>query len=194
VRKVQSPKSKVQGRKQNARASRLNLAVRMKRVKLLLTDVDGVLTDGTIFITTDGEFKQFSIQDGLGMVIWRRCGLKVGWISARPSVITTRRAEELKIDYLSQERTSKVAAAEKMIASAGVSWDEVCFVGDDVVDLCLLQRAGVAATVANAIPEAKAMSHYVTRAYGGHGAVREIITMILETQGRWDDVVQGYLA
>jgi 3-deoxy-D-manno-octulosonate 8-phosphate phosphatase (KDO 8-P phosphatase) len=163
-------------------------------VRLLLTDVDGVLTDGTIFITADGEHKRFSIQDGLGLVIWRKCGLKVGWISARPSIITTRRAEELKIDYLSQEKGSKVAAAERMIASAGVNWDEVCFVGDDVVDLCLLQRAGVAVAVANAIPEAKAMAHYVTQAHGGHGAVREVITMILKAQGKWTQVVRDYTA
>jgi 3-deoxy-D-manno-octulosonate 8-phosphate phosphatase (KDO 8-P phosphatase) len=170
----------------------VSLTGRLKRIRLLLTDVDGVLTDGSVFITADGEFKQFSIQDGLGLVLWRKCGFKVGWISARPSVITTRRAEELKIDYLSQERVSKVETAEKILAAAGVNWSHVCFVGDDVVDLCLLQRAGLAVAVANAIPEAKALSHYVTRQRGGHGAVREVITMILKAQGQWQQIVREF--
>jgi len=127
-------KSKNRSRKLFTRASRLSLDARLRRIKLLLTDVDGVMTDGSIFITADGEFKQFGIQDGLGLVLLRRCGIKVGWISARPSIITTKRAEELHIDFLSQDKVSKVAAAEKMIAACGLSWAEVCFVGDDVVE------------------------------------------------------------
>jgi 3-deoxy-D-manno-octulosonate 8-phosphate phosphatase (KDO 8-P phosphatase) len=161
---------------------------------LLLTDVDGVLTDGSVFITSDGEFKQFNIQDGLGLVLLRKCGIKVGWISARPSIITTKRAEELHIDHLSQENVSKVAAAENILAKEGLNWSQVCFVGDDVVDLCLLKRAGVAVAVANGIPEAKTMAHYVTKARGGHGAVREVVTMILKAQGKWTDIVRRFMA
>ena len=157
-----------------------NLISRLRRVRLLLTDVDGVLTDGSIFITGDGEFKQFNIQDGLGLVLLRRCGIKVGWISARPSPITTKRAEELRIDFLCQDKGGKVAGAEKILAEAGLNWAEVCYVGDDIVDLCLLKRAGVAVAVANGIAEAKALAHYVTEARGGHGAVREVATMILK--------------
>jgi 3-deoxy-D-manno-octulosonate 8-phosphate phosphatase (KDO 8-P phosphatase) len=185
---------KVQSRKQSSPAPRLSLDALLKRVRLLLTDVDGVLTDGSIFITSDGEFKQFSIQDGLGMVLWRKCGYKMGWISARPSNITTRRAEELKIDFLSQDKGSKVVAAEKILAETGLNWEQVCFVGDDVVDLCLLRRAGCAVAVANGIEEAKAQAHYVTQARGGHGAVREVITMILQAQGRWEQIVRDYMA
>ena len=150
------------------------------------------MTDGSVFITNDGEFKQFSIQDGFGLVLLRKCGIKVGWISARPSIVTTRRAEELQIDYLSQDKASKVTAAENILAQAGLNWSEVCFVGDDVVDLCLLKRAGVAVAVANAIDEAKAMAHYVTEARGGHGAVREVVTMILKAQGKWTELVQHF--
>jgi 3-deoxy-D-manno-octulosonate 8-phosphate phosphatase (KDO 8-P phosphatase) len=150
------------------------------------------MTDGSVFITSDGEFKQFNIQDGLGLVLLRKCGIKVGWISARPSIITTRRAEELHIDYLSQEKESKVAAAENILAKEGLNWAEVCFVGDDVVDLCLLKRAGVAVAVSNAIDEAKDLAHYVTAARGGHGAVREIVTMILKAQGKWTEVVRHF--
>jgi 3-deoxy-D-manno-octulosonate 8-phosphate phosphatase (KDO 8-P phosphatase) len=172
--------------------ARSNLTARLRRVRLLLTDVDGVLTDGSVFITADGEFKQFNIQDGLGLVLLRRCGIKVGWISARPSLITTRRAEELRIDFLSQDKATKVIGAELILASAGLNWSEVCFVGDDIVDLCLLKRAGVAVAVANGIKEVKAAAHYVTKAAGEHGAVREVATQILQAQGHWPRLVREY--
>jgi 3-deoxy-D-manno-octulosonate 8-phosphate phosphatase (KDO 8-P phosphatase) len=175
-----------------ASGSPISIEQRLARVRLLLTDVDGVLTDGSIYITPDGETKLFSIQDGLGMVILRRTGIKVGWISARPSVITTKRAEELKIDFLSQEKGSKVLAAEKILRETGLGWEDVCFVGDDVVDLCLFKRVGAAIAVANAIDEAKAAAHYVTRAHGGHGAIREVVTMILKAQGKWEQIVREY--
>jgi 3-deoxy-D-manno-octulosonate 8-phosphate phosphatase (KDO 8-P phosphatase) len=191
VRTVRSPSAKVQGRKQLARSSRISLVARLRRVKLLLTDVDGVMTDGSVFITSDGEFKQFDIQDGLGLVVLRKCGIQVGWISARPSVITTKRAEELKIDFLVQEKASKVAAAEKILAAAKLEWSQVCYVGDDIVDLCLLKRAGAAVAVANAIDEVKAMAHYVTKARGGHGGVREVVTLILKAQDKWAGVLQA---
>ncbi len=168
------------------------LQSKLARVKLFLCDVDGVLTDGSIFITADSEFKQFSIQDGLGMILLRREGIKVGWISARPSVVTTRRAEELKIDFLSQMKTGKAAEVEKILAVAGCGWAEICFVGDDVVDLAVLKRAGVAVAVANAIPEVKAIADYVTAARGGHGAVREVATLILRAQKKWARLVKDY--
>ena len=153
-KKVESGRLRVESRtgaRRRSGSQRSTLNARLKRVRLLLTDVDGVMTDGSVFITSDGEFKQFDIQDGLGLVLLRRCGIKVGWISARPSVITTKRAEELKLDYLVQDKGGKVAGAEKILAEAGLNWEEVCFVGDDIVDLCLLQRAGVAVAVANGI-------------------------------------------
>lgn len=189
---AQAPKSDGRSRKHSAHQPRLTLQARLKRIKLLLTDVDGVMTDGSVFITHEGEFKQFGIQDGLGLMMLRRCGLKVGWISARPSVVTTRRAEELKLDFLSQKKESKVVAAEKILAEAGMTWEEMCFVGDDVVDLCLFKRAGLAVAVANAIDEVKARAHYVTGARGGHGGVREISTMIMKAQGLWDRLLADY--
>jgi len=167
-----------------------DLDVRLKRVRMLITDVDGVMTDGSVFITADGEIKQFDIQDGLGLMLMRRLGFKVGWISARPSIVTERRAEELKVDYLIQRKGSKLSAAEEIMAQAGLNWEDICFVGDDVVDLCLLKRAGVAVAVANAIPEVKALAHYVTERRGGHGAVREIATMIMHAQGKWEPLVR----
>jgi 3-deoxy-D-manno-octulosonate 8-phosphate phosphatase (KDO 8-P phosphatase) len=179
--------SQMESAKTDARHASLDS--RLKKVRILITDVDGVMTDGSVFITHEGEIKQFNIQDGLGLVLMRKFGFKVGWISARPSIITQRRAEELKIDYLIQRKGSKVSAAEEILAQAGLNWDQVCFVGDDVVDLCLLKRAGVAVAVANAIPEVKSIAHYVTEHRGGHGAVREVATMIMKAQGKWDALV-----
>lgn len=167
-----------------------DLDARLKRVRMVLTDVDGVMTDGSVFITGDGEIKQFDIQDGLGLMLMRRLGYKVGWISARPSVVTERRWKELNLDYLIQRKGSKVSAAEEIMAQAGLNWDEVCYVGDDVVDLCLLKRAGLAVAVANAIPEVKSLAHYVTERRGGHGAVREIATMIMKAQGKWEALLR----
>jgi 3-deoxy-D-manno-octulosonate 8-phosphate phosphatase (KDO 8-P phosphatase) len=171
-----------------------SLVTRLKRVKLLLCDVDGVLTDGSVFIGAAGEFKPFNIQDGFGLVLLRRAGLKIGWVSARPSAATALRARELKINFLIQQkdRFSKVAAVEKLLAQEKLSWDEVCFVGDDIVDLGPLRRAGVAVAVANAVREAKAAAHLVTRAAGGRGAVREVVEMILKAQGKWNFFVVHY--
>src|ERR1051325_2731219 len=156
------------------------LRSRLERVKLFLCDVDGVLTDASVFLGMETEFKCFHIQDGLGLRLLARCGIKTGWVSNRPSAATTQRAGELKVDYLSQDKGSKVEAGEAILAEAKVGWDEVCYIGDDIVDLGVLRRAGVAAAPANAVAEAKAAAHYVTRREGGHGAVREVIQLILE--------------
>ena len=166
----------------------------LKRVRLLLCDVDGVLTDASVFIGGDREMKQFNIRDGLGLVALRRQGLKVGWISSRPSPATARRARELKIDFLRQEKGSKVCAVESLLAQTGFRWDEVCYVGDDIVDLGVLKRAGVAVAVANGVAEAQAAADYVTRAGGGHGAVREVVELILKAQNKWARIVAEYAA
>jgi 3-deoxy-D-manno-octulosonate 8-phosphate phosphatase (KDO 8-P phosphatase) len=170
------------------------LRSRLRRIKLFLCDVDGVLTDGSIFIGGEREFKRFNIRDGLGMVLMRRAGLKVGWVSARPSPATKMRAKELKIDFLVQQgdKLSKTGAVEKLSAREKISWDEVCFVGDDVVDLGPLARAGFGVAVADARPEAKSAAAFTTRAAGGRGAVREVIEMILQAQGKWEPVIAVY--
>lgn len=167
---------------------------RLAKIKLFLCDVDGVLTDGSVYIGGKQELKRFNIQDGLGLVLLRRAGIKVGWISSRPSPATTLRARELKITFLVQQkdRLGKSAAIETILRREKLSWGEVCYVGDDIVDLGPLKKAGIGVAVANAVSEAKATSDFVTRAAGGHGAVREIIEMILKTQGKWDAIVDGY--
>ncbi len=162
---------------------------RLARVKLLLCDVDGVLTDGRVFMGGGSEFKAFSIQDGLGLRLLQKAGVKIGWISARPSAVTTQRAEDLKVDFLVQDKGSKAVAAEGLRSRLGLGWEEICFIGDDLVDLGLLKRVGVPVVVANGIEEAKALAAWVTCASGVHGAVREVASAILKAQGRWEGVV-----
>ena len=167
---------------------------RAARIKLFLCDVDGVLTDGSIFIGGEKEFKRFNIRDGLGLVLARRAGLKVGWVSARPSLATKLRADELKIDFLVQQNdaTSKTAAIENILAQEKISWTETCFVGDDIIDLGPLTRAGLAVAVGDGVAEAKAAAHYVTKNSGGRGAVREAVELILRAQGKWTQFVEKY--
>ena len=168
----------------------------LRRIKLFLCDVDGVLTDGSIFIGGEREFKRFNIRDGLGLVLARRAGLKVGWVSARPSPATKLRADELKIDFLLQQgdNVGKTAAIGQLLAREQLNWSEVCFVGDDIIDLGPLTRAGLAVAVGDAVPEAKAAAHWVTQAAGGRGAVREAVEMILKAQAKWQPFLEHYAA
>ncbi len=166
-----------------------SLRLKLRRVKLFLCDVDGVLTNGTVLLGEGKEYKSFNIQDGLGLLLLKRHGIKVGWISNRPSPVTQQRAEELKIDFLYQENGSKVAAVESILGRAGLDWEAVCYMGDDIVDLGVLKRAGVAVAVANAIIEAKQLADYVTIAEGGKGAVRETVRLVLDAQDKWTPLV-----
>lgn len=171
------------------------LRARLRRVRLLLCDVDGVLTDGTVIVRGRGdEAKRFNLRDGQGLVLLRRCGIRVGWISSRPSAATARRARELKVDFLVQRKGPKVAAVEEILAHTGCSWTEVCYIGDDWVDLGPLRRAGVGVAVADAAPEVRATARVVTRAAGGQGAVREIADWILEAQGKKAALVAEFAA
>jgi 3-deoxy-D-manno-octulosonate 8-phosphate phosphatase (KDO 8-P phosphatase) len=166
----------------------------LKRVKLFLCDVDGVLTNGSVLIGNGTEFKAFNIHDGLGLRALQRHGVKVGWVSNRQSPATQQRADELKVDFLFQRNGSKVAAVEAILAQAGVPWSEICYLGDDIVDLGVLKRAGVAVAVANAVPEAKCLADYITIAEGGRGAVREVADLILRAQNKWASMVHEHSA
>ena len=170
------------------------LRQRLRKVRLFLCDVDGVLTDGTVWMGGGIELKAFHVWDGLGMRFLQRHGVRVGWVSRRASVATTQRAEDLKIDFLRQIDGSKVEAVEELLRETGCGWGEICYVGDDVVDLGVLRRAGVAVAVANAIPAVKRMAHHVTRRRGGDGAVREVVELILQAQGKWAGVLKEHLA
>jgi 3-deoxy-D-manno-octulosonate 8-phosphate phosphatase (KDO 8-P phosphatase) len=176
------------------RALPKSTVAKFARVKLFLCDVDGVLTNATVFIGDGREFKEFHIQDGLGLRLLQREGIKVGWISNRPSTATQQRADELKIDFLHQAKGNKVEAVEAILSRADLDWEDICYVGDDVVDLGALKRAGAAVAVANAIDEAKRLADYVTKAEGGHGAVREVVGLILRAQNKWERLVLEYSA
>lgn len=170
-----------------------DLLARLRAVRLFLCDVDGILTDTAVTMGGPDEFKRFHIQDGLGLRLLQKNRIPVGWVSARPSHATALRAADLKIDFLHQGDGSKVKAVEAILQTSGLGWGDVCFMGDDVVDLGVLRRAGLAATVANAIPEAKAVSHYVTTLPGGGGAVREVVDLILKAQGHWEGLIRHFL-
>ncbi len=173
-------------------AKKLSVTERCRRVRLFLCDVDGILTDTSVFIGKGVEFKRFNIRDGMGIKLLQEKGFKVGWISRRPSTATTARAEELKIDFLVQIKGSKVEAAEDILKKTGLGWDEVSFMGDDIVDLGMLSRVGLAVTVPGAPSEVQKVSHYCTKTDGGHGAVREVIEMILKAQGMWASIVEQH--
>ncbi|MDH4132704.1 MAG: HAD hydrolase family protein [Gemmatimonadota bacterium] len=169
-----------------------------RRVRLLGLDVDGVLTNNAVQVGLIGgqrvEFKQFDIQDGLGIGLARRAGLLVVWVSGRFSEATSLRATELAVDDLIQDRTArKVPALAAVLERRGVGWDEVAFVGDDLSDLPVLRRVGLPLAVANAVGEVRGLAAYVTRASGGAGAVREVVELLLRAQGRWEATLHSYL-
>ena len=163
---------------------------RAKAVKLLLMDCDGVLTDGRLWLTADGnEQKTFHARDGQGISVWHRAGWQSGIISGRASSAVECRAHELKIRYIHQYAKNKVTALEEILADAGVSVDECCFIGDDLGDIAVMRRVGLAIAVADAAEDTKTAAHYVTALKGGHAAVREAIELILKAQGRWDELL-----
>ena len=167
---------------------------RAARIKLLLLDCDGVLTDGRLWLTEAGdEQKSFNTHDGLGLSLLHRAGLKSGIISGRTSKAVSRRAEELGVEFVRQGDPEKIAAFEQVLKEAGVDEGEVAFVGDDLTDIPIMQRVELAVAVADAVAETRSVAHYVTLAKGGQGAVREVVEIILKAQGRWNDLVDEYL-
>jgi 3-deoxy-D-manno-octulosonate 8-phosphate phosphatase (KDO 8-P phosphatase) len=167
-----------------------SLVARLAAVRLFLCDVDGILTDTSVWMGSQDEIKRFNIQDGLGLRLIQREGIKVGWVSNRPSFATTQRANDLKIDFLVQAQDgNKVAAVERILAETQVAWAHLCYMGDDIVDMGVLKRAGLSVAVPHALPEVKQLSHYVTQREGGQGAVREVIDMILKAQGKWEKLL-----
>lgn len=173
------------------------LVARAARVRLLLTDVDGVWTDGRmVYVPGMGddiiETKAVSALDGQGFRWWHAAGLASGIISGRESPGITFRAQMLGVTYIYQNRLEKIAPYEEILAAAGVDDDEVAYIGDDLPDTPLLRRVGFGAAVANARDEVKATADYVTLARGGDGAVREVIELILRARNQWQDVLDRY--
>ena len=163
-------------------------------IKLLAMDVDGVLTDGSIILHHDGtESKCFNMLDGHGIRMWHRAGLKTAFISARMTEATAHRAKQLEVSYIFQNCHNKLPVFEELLAQSGLKASEVAYVGDDVMDIQLLRRAGFGAAVANAVDEVKQNAAYVTKRAGGSGAVREVIEYLLRNSGKWDELMKLYL-
>lgn len=168
---------------------------RAARVKLLLMDCDGVLTDGRIWVLEEGgDQKTFHTRDGLGIELLHRAGLKSGIISGRTSDAVERRARGLGMSFVRQGCEEKRKAFAETLREADVTNAEVAFIGDDLNDIPLMLKSGLGVAVADAALEAREHAHYVTNARGGRGAVREVVELILKSQGRWDDLVKSYLA
>jgi 3-deoxy-D-manno-octulosonate 8-phosphate phosphatase (KDO 8-P phosphatase) len=162
---------------------------RARAVRLAIFDVDGVLTDGTLYIGAQGEaFKAFNILDGHGVKMLQAAGIATAIISGRSSEAVSRRAAELGIAHVVQGSSDKVAALDELIAALGLEASACAFVGDDLPDLAAMRRCGFAVAVANAVDAVKAAAHYVTRASGGRGAVREFCELVLRAQGQLDRV------
>ena len=170
------------------------LKKRAARIKLLLMDVDGTMTDGsvTLLSQTDGtalEIKTFDAHDGQGLTLAHTAGLRSGCITGRESSALLRRAQEMKMDFVYMKQPVKMPAYEEILEKAGVEDSAVAFIGDDLPDLPLLRRAGLAVAVGDAVPEVKAVAHFTTKAMAGHGAVRETVELILKSKGIWEAMI-----
>ena len=178
---------------------------RARKIKLFLMDVDGTLTDGGVCListtSSDGssaasvsEMKIFSAKDGQGLSLAHTMGIQTGFITGRRSPAVAKRAEELKVTFVYLGQAKKTDAFEECIRKAGVTEEEVAYMGDDLPDIPLAQRAGLAVSVADGADELKAVCHYVTKRLAGRGAAREVVELILKAQGRWDEAVPLALA
>ena len=168
--------------------------VDFSKIKLLVMDVDGVLTDGGIILHSDGtESKRFHVIDGHRIKMWQRVGLEVAIISGRETEATALRAEQLEIRRVLQGCKAKLPAFESLLKETGCSPDEVACIGDDLMDVPLVKRAGFGVAVANAVDELKSVADFITSHHGGDGAVGEVIEIILKKSGKWTPLMKRYL-
>ncbi len=181
-----------------------DVLARARKIKLFLMDVDGTITDGGVCListtSSDGEtssvseMKIFNAQDGQGLSLASTMGLQTGFITGRKSPAVAQRAKENRVTYVYLGQAKKTQAFEECMQKAGVTEEEVAYMGDDLPDIPLAQRAGLAVCVADGAPELKAVSHYTTRRLAGHGTAREVVELILKAQGRWEEAVPKALA
>jgi 3-deoxy-D-manno-octulosonate 8-phosphate phosphatase (KDO 8-P phosphatase) len=168
---------------------------RAKKIRLLLLDVDGVLTDGRLYFGPAGETqKVFHVRDGHGIKMAQRGGIEIAFISGRRSDAAYHRAKELGISRFHEGVRDKVAVLEEMRVALGLPLEAVAAVADDLVDLPLLSRVGLAVAVADAAPEVRAAAHWITTLPGGRGAVREVCDLLLKAQGKWEEILQPWMA
>jgi len=177
-------------KKKLTKKSATSLTARARKIRVLLMDVDGVLTDGHIWLLsrrdgTASEIKGFSAYDGAGLKLARAAGLRTGLITGRESTAVAQRARECEIEFVYQHRSTKLGSYEEILQITGADPGEVAYVGDDLPDIQILERVGLAVAVANAAPEVKRAAHFVTKRSGGEGAVREVIELIVKAQGKW---------
>lgn len=166
---------------------------RIKKVKLLILDVDGVLTDGRIVYDSNGsDSKFFDVHDGLGVCLLKRAGIKTILITAKGSKAIRPRLKDMKVEEYYQDIFPKIKVLDKIVTAHTISKEEICFIGDDLVDLSIMKAVGFPAAVANASREIKDAAYYVSRKSGGRGAVREVAELILKTQGKWKEVIRIY--
>ena len=174
-----------------------DVRVRAAKIKLLLMDVDGVLTNGRLYHVPDGqgnmiETKGFDSQDGISLQWMQWKSFQTGVISGRESAATVERARQVNMNYVYQGHIEKIPILEEIMAKANLKNDQVAYMGDDLTDLVVMRRVGLAIAVANARPEVKRAAHYVTAASGGNGAVREVVEMIMEACGFWAEILAKY--
>ena len=166
----------------------------LEKIKMLVLDVDGVMTDGSIIVNADGsESKSFNSLDGHGLRMWQRAGLKVAILSGRTSIPTQLRAEQLEIDCVLQNCHDKLEAIKKLLRQQQLSKEEIAYIGDDLPDLPVIRHVGFGVAVENAVNELKQAADYVTKKPGGAGAVREVIEYILKNTGKWHMLMERYL-
>jgi YrbI family 3-deoxy-D-manno-octulosonate 8-phosphate phosphatase len=164
-----------------------------RNIELILSDVDGVLTDGGIWYDNQGvEVKGFHIRDGLGIKLWQRAGFRFGMLTARSSHIVKLRAQELGIEIVRQGFENKLPVARDILRELNLSPQQVCYIGDDLTDLPVIRHVGLGIAVADAAAEVREAAAYVTEAAGGRGAVRELVELVLKAKSRWDEAIQRY--
>lgn len=164
-----------------------------RKITWIISDVDGVMTDGGIIYDQSGnQLKQFHVRDGLGVKLWRRAGHRFGILTARQSAAVERRGKELKVDYLSQGQEDKWLEARRFFDQQGVQLQQVCYIGDDLTDLPVLEQVGLAVCVADAADELLHHCDLITDRPGGYGAVREVVEKVLQAQGQWKNVIESY--
>ena len=174
-------------------AASMKLEHRMQSVRLILSDVDGVLTDGGISYDNQGiEIKKFHVRDGLGIKLWQQSGHKFGVLTARNSHIVKVRASELGVAIIRQGFADKLPAALQIIEENQLKPENVCYIGDDLPDLPVIRAVGLGVAVANAVNEVRSAAHHTTKTPGGQGAVRELIELILTSQKRWSELLAQY--
>ncbi len=173
----------------------MKIEQRFQNIRLILSDVDGVLTDGGIFYDNQGiEIKKFHVRDGMGIRLWQKAGYQFGILTARSSHIVKVRAAELGVDIIRQGFENKLPAALELFEQLELSPEQVCYIGDDLTDLAVIQGVGLGVAVADAVEEVRNAAHLITKSSGGTGAVRELIETILKSQKRWEEITRRYFS